>query len=139
MMELHVVAMKQVGAYKGEGPWNDDLIDIENHYLNAGGDFLVGEIDGTIVAMGAFRKDRDGFAEVKRMRVDPDFQGRCYGKQILKELEKRARVSGYKGFILETSEVQKSARALYQQDGFVPIRDEIIDGYACTWYRKIFR
>jgi hypothetical protein len=29
---LHKSAMEQVGMYKGDGPWDDDLRDIENHY-----------------------------------------------------------------------------------------------------------
>lgn len=44
--ELHNLALQQVGAHAGNGPWDGDLHDIERTYIDAGGEFLVGEIDG---------------------------------------------------------------------------------------------
>ena len=38
--------------------------------------------------------------------------------------------------ILETSDKQIAANALYRNYGFVGIKQEIIDGYNCTWYEK---
>ena len=40
---LHNVALWQVGAHAGNGPWDDDLHNIEEAYLNKGGEFLVGD------------------------------------------------------------------------------------------------
>jgi len=51
---LHVYAIKQTGAYLGRGPWNDDIFAIEEVYLKHQGEFLVGECDGLLVAMGAY-------------------------------------------------------------------------------------
>jgi GNAT superfamily N-acetyltransferase len=136
--DLHVLALKQVNAYMGEGPWDDDFKDIEGTYLNQDGEFLVGEIDGCIMAMGAFKKSRDGFVEVKRMRVSLEHQGKGYGSIILKELERRARELGYVGFLLETSENQWAARKLYLRHGFKEIGTEIIGQFNCIWFEKKF-
>src|SRR5947209_4379740 len=92
---LHVLGLQHVGAYLGTGPWDNDLHQIEQAYLLNRGEFLVGTIDGCIVAMGAFRKTSDERAEIKRMRVHPDFQRRGYGQTILDELEQRAKRAGY--------------------------------------------
>ena len=35
---LHLVAMQQVGAYRGDGAWDNELRDIENHYLRNNND-----------------------------------------------------------------------------------------------------
>jgi len=51
---LHVFALQQTGAYLGRGPWNDDIFAIEEVYLKHQGEFLVGECDGLLVAMGAY-------------------------------------------------------------------------------------
>jgi GNAT superfamily N-acetyltransferase len=40
--------------------------------------------------MGAFRRTDPERAEIKRMRVHPDYQGRGFGQIILSELEARA-------------------------------------------------
>ena len=86
---LHRKAMEPIGAYKGEGPWDDDLKNITSHYKNNRGTFLVGEIENKIVAMGAIRKIDENIAEVKRMRTDPQHQGFGYGKTILSNLIKK--------------------------------------------------
>ena len=116
--QLHVLALQHAGAYKGSGPWDDDLYHIEGRYQNNGGVFLVGVLDGQIVAMGAFRKTGEGRAEIKRMRVHPDYQGRGFGKMILLELERRAKDAGYKVLHLDTSTVQLTAQKLYCGQGF---------------------
>jgi hypothetical protein len=56
VLNLHRVAMEEIGAYKGDGPWNDDLKEIDTHYLQNGGVFLVGVVGVSVAAMGAFRR-----------------------------------------------------------------------------------
>lgn len=74
--ELHAVALVQTGAYISSGAWDDDLHRIEEVY---GGEFMVGLIEGRIVAMGALKRTTAERAAIKRMRVHPDYQGRVYG------------------------------------------------------------
>ena len=125
---LHVYAIQQAGAYLGRGPWDDDIYAIEETYLNNQGEFLIGEWDGVFVAMGALRRTRPERAEIKRMRVHPDYQGRGFGQIILNELEARARTMGYKTLHLDTSVVQVPARKLYEKNGFREVgRDKYHD------------
>src|ERR671932_233091 len=76
---LHDEALNEVGAHLGSGPWDDDLDDIESVYLDSGGEFVVGVLDGKIVAMGALMRISPQKAELKRMRVKPGLQGLGYG------------------------------------------------------------
>lgn len=125
---LHVYAIQQAGAYLGRGPWDDDVFAIEETYLNNHGEFLIGEWGGVFVAMGAFRRTGPERAEIKRMRVHPDYQGRGFGQIILSELEARARVMGYKTMHLNTSVVQMPARKLYERNGYREVgRDKYRD------------
>lgn len=133
---LHKTAMEKVGAYKGDGPWDDDLRDIKKHYLESNGEFLIVLDDDKIVGMGAFRKISSNDAEIKRMRVAPEYQGQGIGKMILTKLVESAINKGYSTLILETSDKQIAANALYRNYGFVGIKQEIIDGYNCIWYEK---
>ena len=84
---LHKTAMEKVGAYKGDGPWDDDLRDIKKYYLDSNGEFLIVLDNDTLIGMGAFRKINSHDAEIKRMRVAPVCQGQGVGKMILKKLE----------------------------------------------------
>jgi len=133
---LHILALQHVGAYLGSGPWDNDLLHIEQVYLHNRGEFLVGTIDERIIAMGAFRKTSDERAEIKRMRVHPDFQGRGYGQIILDELERRAKTAGYTLLHLDTSIVQIAAQKLYMKNGYRETGREIHGGLECILFEK---
>ena len=100
---LHIMGLKQQNAYVGSGEWDKDLDNIENVYLK-NGEFVIGEIDNKIIAMGAFKKVSDKKAEIKRIRIHPDYQRKGFGQTILNELEKRAAKLGYKILQLDTTD-----------------------------------
>ncbi len=133
---LHVYAIQQAGAYLGRGPWDDDVYNIEAAYLDNHGEFLIGEWDGVFVAMGAFHRTGQGRAEIKRMRVHPDYQGRGFGQFILSELENRARAMGYKTLHLDTSVVQVPAQKLYEKNGFHEVGRAIYGNLEVILYEK---
>ena len=133
---LHVFAIQQVGAYLGRGPWDDDVYAIEEEYFANQGEFLIGEYDGVIVAMGALRRTTLERAEIKRMRVHSDYQGRGFGQIILSELEASARVMGYKTLHLDTSILQIPAQKLYEKNGFHEVGRDIYHKLEVILYEK---
>jgi ribosomal protein S18 acetylase RimI-like enzyme len=137
VLELHKVAMLEVGAYKGDGPWNQDLKNIEEAYKN--GIFLVGTIDNKIVSMGAVRKINESVCEIKRMRTYPEFQGRGFGKLILNKLIAFAKDNKFKRIILDTSEKQQRAIKLYEKHGFNIFKEEATDLYKVYWYELLLQ
>ena len=56
--------------------------------------------------------------ELHRMRVAPPCQGRGYGRQLLAELERRARAEGYARVLVTTARRQERALALYAGAGY---------------------
>jgi ribosomal protein S18 acetylase RimI-like enzyme len=133
---LHVFVIQQAEAYLGRGPWDDDVYAIEEHYLNNHGEFLVGEIEGHIVAMGALRHTSHMHAEIMRMRVHPDYQGQGFGVQILDELETRARAMGYTTLHLHTSTLQLAAQKLYEKHGYQEVGREDYHHLQIILYEK---
>ncbi len=120
--ELHEVALRQVGAFvEGEHGkrWDADLDDIEGTYLTTGGLFLIGELNGEVVAMGALRVLDEHTGEIKRMRVRPDHQRRGYGRAVLCRIEEFAAEHGLHALVLDTAPVQQAARAMYVSAGYV--------------------
>ncbi len=118
---LHNLALEGTGAHVGNGVWDDDLHDIGGNYLDGGGEFLVGVLQGQIVAMGALRPSPGDRAEVARMRVHPGFQRRGFGEAILRQLESRATELGYTELHLETTTQQVPAHRLYLKNGYVEV------------------
>ncbi len=133
---MHVHVIQQTGAYLGRGPWDDDVYAIEEVYLKNRGEFLIGECDGLFVAMGALKRTSPERAEIKRMRVHPDYQGRGYGQLILDELEARARALGYQILHLDTSILQIPAQRLYEKNGFCEVGRDRYQGLEVILYEK---
>jgi GNAT superfamily N-acetyltransferase len=125
-----------VGAHAGNGPWDNDLHHIGDVYLNSRGEFLVGIYEGRIVAMGALKRTSNNRAEIKRMRVHPDFQRRGFGQVILQRLESRAVELGYTTLYLETTIQQTAAQQLYLKNGYTEIGQTKWDGYDVIRYEK---
>ncbi len=133
---LHDVAMRRAGIHLGEGPWYDDLNEIENVYLDNGGEFLVGTLGEEVVAIGAVRKTAADRAEIKYMRVDRRFQRRGFGQAILTALERRAVELGYKKLHLDTAVQQEAARRLYEGNGYREVRRGKKGAIDCVFYEK---
>lgn len=136
MRRLHDEALYDVGAYLGEGPWDEDLDRIEEEYLHGGGEFLVGEMGGRVVAMGALKRDSSEQAELKRMRVEPALQRQGMGRSMLAALEERAREIGYSGLYLDTAVHQTGARRLYASNGYRETGRGRIGPFDCVFYEK---
>lgn len=135
---LHVEPLRATGAYLGHN-WYDDLRDIQGVYLEPGGEFLVGALPGDpdrLLAMGALRRTGEASAEVKRMRVHPEAQGRGYGRQMLVALEARAAELGFTLLHLDTSTLQMPARQLYESAGYVEVRRAFIRDLEVIFYEK---
>ena len=151
LRELNETALRQVNAY-AEGVTDGDLGQIAETYLDSGGEFLVGEIDGKIVAMGALKPvepdDEKCFAanrlepgegpaaEVTRMRVDTEHQQQGYGTRMLEALESRAHELGFEVLVLDTTRRQVGARRLYENFGYEQVDAVEWREYEVCCYRK---
>lgn len=135
VLRLHEVALRDAGAYVEAEEWDEDLQDIEANYLEDG-DFLVGVYRGRLVAIGALRKTGVGRAEIKRMRVEPGFQGRGFGQAMLSALEERAAEKDYTTLHLDTTVRQEAAKRLYAGNGYEESGRGKIWGFDCVFYEK---
>ena len=132
--KLHDDALHAVGAHLGNGPWDRDLDAIEAVYLEDGGEFLVGVLEGKVVAMGALRRGCGARAGVTRMRVAPKLQGRGIGQALLDALHRRAAELGYATLHLDTTVQQTAARRLYEKNGYREVGRGPIGPFECIYY-----
>jgi GNAT superfamily N-acetyltransferase len=157
--DLHERALRDVGAFDEEYTHLDaDLRRIPETYLDAGGAFLVGELDpardpgdaptagstAEIVAIGGLQpatavdhhKHGPETGVVRRMRVDPDHQRQGYGSTILTELESRATDLGFSRLVLDTTSRQTAATVLYESFGYEETRRETTPAGEMVFYEK---
>lgn len=95
-----------------------DVDSLAATYIEDGGEFLVGECDRRVVAMGAVRHVTDTVAEINRMCVHPGFQRRGFGRMILAALEHRAGELGYLQLRLDTPVELTAAERLFRSAGY---------------------
>ncbi len=136
---LHYAGLAQFGAdtnLKENAPYDADLDNIDGVYLKNQGDFLVGLIDETIVAMVAIRKVSETCAEIKRIRVRQDCQRRGFGQAILNKLIDFAETSGYSEIHLDTVARNTPAERLFEKFGFGKTHRGKLGRYDIIFYKK---
>lgn len=118
MLALHRSAIE--GFILGMSRQEDeaDLMAIEHVYLRPGGEFLVGFLKNRLAAMGGFRRLSDTSAELRRMRIARPIQGKGYGTQLLRELERLACASGVRTLTLDTAKARPLTLAFYSKHGY---------------------
>lgn len=120
--DLHIEGLKQSGSFiddpKAREQLDKDLKRIREEYVENDGEFFVALMNDRLVGMGALRKIDELTAEIKRMRIKPEYQGKGIGSLILDKLIEKAKELGYKKLILDTSVKQVIAQKLYISRGF---------------------
>jgi GNAT superfamily N-acetyltransferase len=118
MLALHRSALTGFNLGMTQQEDEVDLRAIEQVYLSSGGEFLVGLLDGRLVAMGGFKRLSDTLAELRRMRIERELQGRGYGTQLLQELERRASQAGIRTFCLQAAQQRPLTLEFYRKHGY---------------------
>jgi ribosomal protein S18 acetylase RimI-like enzyme len=156
VLDLHRQSLSQVGLRPGDGVYYEhDLFQIEEIYLRRGGEFLVGERHGRLVAMGGLRRadiiptgvtrvhggyamgpPRTETAEMVRLRVHSQVRRRGYGSAIVRALEERAVELGYRTLHCDTTDLQVPAMELYRGFGWRETRREPIGGIVNVYFEK---
>ncbi|GAA0914606.1 GNAT family N-acetyltransferase [Nonomuraea longicatena] len=137
ILALHRIALAQVGLVPGDGVYyDDDFPRIQEIYLACGGDFLVGEAGGRVVAMGGLRPIDPSCVELCRLRVHPAHQGRGHGSTMLEALEARAMELGFQSMRGDTTVRQEVALALYTRRGWRETAREQVGSHVIVYVHK---
>ncbi len=150
IMKLHIEGVEDIEAEfeaagatqditaDGEGSSfsDDDLDHITTFYTDAGGDFLVGELDGEVMAMGGLQKQSRTGALVRRMRTRRDARGCGYGALMLHSLERRAAELGYTELYVDPLATNTGAQRFYERAGFKETEHRKLGHYDIIIYRK---
>jgi putative acetyltransferase len=103
-----------------------DVLQVENCYLDRGGEFWVVEQAGKIVGTAAYYPiDRPeslpgSAVEIRKMYLLPQVRGQGLGRFLLAQLETRIASRGFTDLWIETASVLKEAVLLYEKSGYQP-------------------
>ncbi|GAB3599796.1 GNAT family N-acetyltransferase [Microbacterium tumbae] len=107
------------------------------------GVFLLAGPSGAAVGCGGIRRLLDSDAgiryEVKHLFLKPETRGQGWGRAILEELERRARLWDAAELVLDTHHTLEAAGALYARSGFTSIEPYNDNPNATRWYGKRLR
>lgn len=102
-----------------------EVDNLPGDYAQPHGALLLALIDGTAAGCCAMRaltnSDHLNACEMKRLFVRPAFRGFGLGRQLVEAILMQARIGGYATMLLDTLSDMETARALYQESGFVEI------------------
>ena len=134
-MKIEVFTPEQAGEVRqlvldvleGEGfvydPVKDsDLEDICGYYIDNGGVFYIGTIDGVAVGTGAIRRINSKKCEIKRIYVKQEFRGRGFGEELFLKALEFARTH-YHVVTLKTDRSLIEAINMYQKHGFSVVNE----------------
>ncbi|MGH3382468.1 MAG: GNAT family N-acetyltransferase [Actinoallomurus sp.] len=134
---LHQECLAQVGLRPGDGVYyDDDFARVEESYLRAGGEFVVGEVRGEIAAIGGLRRVNDLVVEMVRLRVRPDQQGQGYGAAVVAVLEERAMELGFRVLRADTTVKQPVAMELYRSSGWRETNRKVTGATVTVYFEK---
>jgi putative acetyltransferase len=103
-----------------------DVLQVEECYLDRGGEFWVVERSGQIVGTAAYYpidrpEIRPGSAvEIRKMYLLPEVRGQGLGRFLLTQLETQIASRGFTDLWIETASVLKEAVILYEKSGYQP-------------------
>jgi len=102
-----------------------ELATLPGQYAEPGGRLLLALVDGVPAGCCALRQltdvDHSNACEMKRLYVRPAFRGLRLGRQMAEAIMDSARNRGYDCVLLDTLDEMETARALYEDLGFVEV------------------
>ena len=115
------ILKRTMAEYEIQLPENYSFSDIENLeeiYLDSGGEFIVLLRDGSIIGFFALLPADNNQVELKRLYLTAAERGRGLGKYLLEMALDRAQKNGHRRIYLETTSKFKEAVGLYRKYGF---------------------
>jgi carbonic anhydrase len=101
--------------------FEDELKSIKKMYALPLGTIVLCKHDNDFIASVAIRPHKEKVAELKRMYVQPNYQGKGIGKKLLQLSINLAKEMGYDKILLDTLNTMLPAMQLYKSMGFYEV------------------
>jgi ribosomal protein S18 acetylase RimI-like enzyme len=131
--ELSATDRDRVDRYFDKAEFERELAELPGKYGRPSGSLLIAYQDEHPAGCVALRQLQDGFCEMKRMFVSPEFHGLGIGRALAEQIIADAASAGYRAIRLDTSKNQTAAIGLYENlrfrriAAYYPIPDDFKD------------
>lgn len=116
---------RSLGIDLGFQGFEDELANLPGGYAEPTGLLVLASVDGVPAGCCAFRSaphsDHINACEMKRLFVRPIFRRSGLGRRLVEHVMMGAKLAGHTSMLLDTLSEMETARALYQEMGFVEI------------------
>jgi N-acetylglutamate synthase-like GNAT family acetyltransferase len=110
------------GLIAGQLASNDTGADIENiheaYFNEASNHFWVAQSEGQVIAMIGLARDEGPTAEIRRLRVEKDWQNTPLAEKLVQTALQHCRHHGYLKVVLDTRVEPGKAQELFEKAGF---------------------
>lgn len=133
---VKALILSGLGEYFGfiDETLNPDLNDIVLSFFD--GCFLVGEIEGEIVATGGYKSFDDQIIKIERVSVHSKFRRHGLASQLFNALISKAKKAGYKRVVLETTSDWDKAIKFWLKNGFQITHIDDSGEWSETWFER---
>lgn len=118
--QLIVSVLKEYGLTPDLEGVDADMLNVDQHYRQAGGEFFVVYRGNELLGTAGFVGLDGRRCELRKMYLAPSARGLGLGRHLLQLIMTQAKAAGYLQMQLETASVLKEAIRLYEQNGFTP-------------------
>jgi ribosomal protein S18 acetylase RimI-like enzyme len=119
--ERHAADRHIINSYFDPQAFEAELEGLPGYFAPPRGRLLIAVEGDKTAGCVALRDLGSSVCEMKRMFVDPGFQGRGIGQMLAEHVIREARAIGYGTMRLDTGPAQREAQALYRKMGFEEI------------------
>ena len=120
------------GLLRGQPAPNDTGADIENihegYFTDDANHFWVAEIDGQVVGMIGVARDTEHTAEIRRLRVDKQWQASAVGGKLIETALHHCTHHGYLKVVFDTRFDTDAAVDMFDRFGFQHTRTKAVQG-----------
>lgn len=118
----HVNRLYRDGLLAGQIAPNDTGLDIDNihdaYFSDAASHFWIAQYEGRIVGMIGVARDREHVAEIRRLRVDPQWRQTPIAAKLIERAITHCREHGYLKVVLDTRFEKNAAVDMFERFGF---------------------
>jgi len=122
LRQRYADSIQVIDDYFDLNAYEAELVSLPGKYAPPRGRLLLALSDGLAAGCVALSEIDGQTCEMKRMFVDPRFQGRGIGRVLCEAIIQQARSMGYSSMRLETGIKQIEAQDLYRSIGFKTIK-----------------
>lgn len=121
--DISIKILSEAG-FKFDPKYDSDFFALEDEYLKTGGCIIVAKDLDQIIGCVMVKKITTGTAEIRRLRLLPEYRGKGTGKKLLQAAIIFCKEAGFTRTTLDTTKKNHVALSIFLDSGFTQIKQE---------------